>query len=480
MTETVVQPPSTAHRLRASVQRFGGHLAGMVMPNIGAFIAWGLITALFIPTGWAPNSQLAQLVDPMIKLLLPILIGYTGGRLVHGQRGAVVGAVATVGIAVGADIPMFLGAMVVGPLTAYLLKLWDESVGKKVAPAFQMLVNNFSAGIISGVMAVLGMLSIGPAVEGITKGLGNGVQFLLNAGLLPLVSIIVEPAKVLFLNNAINHGVLSPLGVAHAQGSGKAIEFLIEPNPGPGLGILLAITFFGVRSMRATAPGAIVIQFLGGIHEIYFPYILAAPRLIIAAIAGGATGVLIFSLTDAGTTAVPAPGSIFAVLAVTAKGSYFGVITGIVLSAAVSFVVAAALMKFGRGNRDAETAKEVAGGGVVTAPAVPVPSGQDGEHTIKGSAIRKVVIACDAGMGSSVMVAAQLAKRYAAYNVTVTHTPVNNIPDDADVVLCQVSLLDRARQGAGDKVIIGFQSFLGDPAFDRVEEAIRDGVSLVS
>jgi len=332
-------------------------------------------------------------------------------------------------------------------------------------------------------MAVLGMLSIGPAVEGITKGLGNGVQFLLNAGLLPLVSIIVEPAKVLFLNNAINHGVLSPLGVAHAQGSGKAIEFLIEPNPGPGLGILLAITFFGVRSMRATAPGAIVIQFLGGIHEIYFPYILAAPRLIIAAIAGGATGVLIFSITDAGTTAVPAPGSIFAVLAVTAKGSYFGVISGIVLSAAVSFVVAAALMKFGRGNRDAETAKEVAGGGVVTAPAAPaapVPNGQNGERAIEGSAIRKVVIACDAGMGSSVMVAAQLAKRYAAYNVSVTHTPVNNIPDDADVVLCQVSLLDRARQGAGDKVIIGFQSFLGDPAFDRVEEAIRDGGSLVS
>ncbi|MFD1047725.1 PTS transporter subunit EIIC, partial [Kibdelosporangium lantanae] len=318
------------------------------MPNIGAFIAWGLITALFIPTGWTPNSQLAQLVDPMIKLLLPVLIGYTGGRLVHGQRGAVVGAVATVGIAVGADVPMFLGAMIVGPLTAFLLRLWDESVGRKVAPAFQMLVNNFSAGIIGGVMAVLGMLSIGPAVEGITKGLGNGVQFLLNAGLLPLVSIIVEPAKVLFLNNAINHGVLSPLGVAHAQGSGKAIEFLIEPNPGPGLGILLAITFFGVASMRATAPGAIVIQFLGGIHEIYFPYILAAPRLIIAAIAGGATGVLVFSITDAGTTAVPAPGSIFAVLAVTAKGSYFGVITGVVLSAAVSFVVAAALMKFGR------------------------------------------------------------------------------------------------------------------------------------
>jgi PTS system mannitol-specific IIC component len=366
MTDTDVRP-SKAHQLRTSVQRFGGYLAGMVMPNIGAFIAWGLITAFFIPTGWTPNAHLGQLVAPMIKILLPVLIGYTGGRLVHGQRGAVVGAIATIGIAVGADIPMFLGAMIVGPLTAFLLKLFDNTVGPKVGPAFKMLVDNFSAGIIGGVMAILGMLSIGPAVEGVTKGLGNGVQFLLNAHLLPLVSIIVEPAKVLFLNNAINHGVLSPLGVAHSADTGKAIEFLIEPNPGPGLGVLLAITLFGVRAMRATAPGAIVIQFLGGIHEIYFPYILAAPRLIIAAIAGGATGVFIFSITGAGLTATPSPGSIIAVLAVTPKGGYFGVIAGIVLSAAVSFVVASALMKFGRGEKEAERKREVANGGEVNA-----------------------------------------------------------------------------------------------------------------
>jgi PTS system mannitol-specific IIC component len=364
MTDTEAAP-SKAHQIRASVQRFGGYLAGMVMPNIGAFIAWGLITAFFIPTGWTPNEHLGQLVGPMIKILLPVLIGYTGGRLVHGQRGAVVGAIATIGIAVGADIPMFLGAMIIGPLTAFLLKLFDNSVGEKVAPGFKMLVDNFSAGIIGGIMAILGMLSIGPAVEGVTKALGNGVQFLLDAHLLPLVSIIVEPAKVLFLNNAINHGVLSPLGVAHAAENGKAIEFLIEPNPGPGLGILLAITLFGVRAMRSTAPGAIVIQFLGGIHEIYFPYILAAPRLIIAAIAGGATGVLVFSITGAGLVATPSPGSILAVLAVTPKGGYFGVVAGIVLSAVVSFVVASALMKFGRGEKAAERAREVANGGEV-------------------------------------------------------------------------------------------------------------------
>jgi len=367
MTKTDGSPKKPSHA-RVAVQRFGGQLASMVMPNIGAFIAWGLITALFIPTGWTPNAHIAQLVDPMINYLLPVLIGYAGGRLIHGQRGAVVGAVATVGIAVGASIPMFFGAMIVGPLAGYLLRLFDDSIGDRTAPGFKMLVDNFSAGIIGGLMAVLGMLGIGPAVQWITKGLGNGVQALVNAHLLPLVSVIVEPAKILFLNNAVNHGILAPLGVAQAEHAGKAIEFLIEPNPGPGFGILLAITFFGSsRAARATAPGAIIIQFFGGIHEIYFPYVLAQPRLVLAAIAGGASGVLVFSVTGVGLTATPSPGSIIAVLALTPSGNYPGVILGVVIAAGVSFVLASVLLKFGNGKEEAEMEQQVSRGGLVHA-----------------------------------------------------------------------------------------------------------------
>jgi PTS system mannitol-specific IIC component len=343
--------PGRMEQARAGLQRFGGYLAAMVLPNIGAFIAWGLITALFIPTGWLPDATLAKLVTPIITYLLPVLIGYSGGKLVHGHRGGVVGAVATIGIAVGSSVPMFLGAMIVGPLTAFLLKLWDDLVGERVSPGFKMLVDNFSAGIIGGAMAVLGMLSIGPAVQALTNWLGSGVQALINAHLLPLASIIIEPGKVLFLNNAINHGILAPIGVAQAAIHGKAIEFLMEPNPGPGLGILLACLLFGPRVMRPSVPGAIIIQFLGGIHEIYFPYVLARPKLILAAIAGGAMGVLTFVVTGAGTTATPSPGSIIAVLAVTPKGSYFGVILGVLIAAAVSFAVGSALFGFGRLER---------------------------------------------------------------------------------------------------------------------------------
>ncbi|GAA3464773.1 mannitol-specific PTS transporter subunit IIC [Saccharothrix longispora] len=371
MTSNDTQAPedtqSRGQRARVGIQRFGGHLAAMVMPNIGAFIAWGLITAMFIPTGWIPNETIGELVGPMITFLLPTLIGYTGGRLVHGQRGAVVGAIATFGVIVGADIPMFLGAMIVGPLGGFLIKLWDEKVGVNVAPGFKMLVDNFSAGIIGGALAVGSLFSIGPVVEGITKALGNGVQWLLDVGVLPLVSVIVEPAKILFLNNAINHGVLSPLGVAEALENGKAIHFLIESNPGPGLGVLAALSVFGPRAARATAPGAIVIQFLGGIHEIYFPYILANPKLLLSVITGGAAGVLTFSIFDAGLVATPSPGSIIALMAVTPKGGHFGVIAGVLAAAVVAFVVAAALMKFGRDARREERDQQIANGGAVAA-----------------------------------------------------------------------------------------------------------------
>jgi PTS system mannitol-specific IIC component len=334
--------------VKANIQRMGGFLAGMVMPNIGAFIAWGLITALFIPTGWLPSTKYAALVAPMINVLLPVLIAYTGGRTVHGQRGAVVGAVAVMGLIVGSDVPMFLGAMIVGPLAALVLKYIDKAFEERIKPGFEMLVENFTAGIVGAGMAVLGVLAIGPVVRSVTNAAGNAVQTLVNHNLLPLASVLIEPCKVLFLNNAINHGVLTPLGVAQAADHGKSILFMLESNPGPGLGILVAYMLFGPRKLRPSVPAAIVIQFLGGIHEIYFPYILMKPRLILAAICGGAAGILTFKATGAGLVAPPAPGSIFAYAAETPPGGYFGVFLGVIVAAGVSFTVASALLGFGK------------------------------------------------------------------------------------------------------------------------------------
>ncbi|VBB09191.1 phosphotransferase system eiic, partial [Lucifera butyrica] len=264
------------------IQRFGRFLSGMVMPNIGAFIAWGLITALFIPTGWVPNAYLSKLVGPMIIYLLPLLIGYTGGKLVGGTRGGVLGAIATMGVVVGVSIPMFMGAMIMGPLGGWVIKKFDAAAEGKIPAGFEMLVNNFSAGIIGALLALLAYTGVEPVVLALNNILKSGVESIVAAGLLPLASIFIEPGKILFLNNAINHGILSPIGVQQAKEVGKSIFFLLEPNPGPGLGILLAYWVFSKGMIKQSAPGAIIIHFLGGIHEIYFPYVLMNPLLILA------------------------------------------------------------------------------------------------------------------------------------------------------------------------------------------------------
>ncbi|MDQ1680101.1 MAG: mannitol system or component [Frankiaceae bacterium] len=367
---TAYTPAVTGTGVRATIQRFGGYLAGMVMPNIGAFIAWGLITALFIPTGWLPNASLATLVGPIINILLPVLIGYTGGRIVHGQRGAVVAAVATMGVVVGSGIPMFLGAMIIGPLAAFILKMIDGQVQRRTRMGFEMLVDNFTCGITGAGMALIGYEAIGPVVRTVTTWLGNGVHTLATHHLLPLASVIIEPAKVLFLNNAINHGVLAPLAVTEAAQHGKSILFMLESNPGPGLGLLVAYFMFGPRALRASVPGAIIIQFLGGIHEIYFPYVLMKPKLILGVICGGAAGVLTEIVTGAGLVATPSPGSIFAYFAETPRGGYFAMLAGVLVAAAVSWFACSALMGFGVRERNSALARPE---DVVTLPA-PTPT----------------------------------------------------------------------------------------------------------
>ena len=339
----------------ARLQKFGGFMAGMVIPNIGAFIAWGLITAFFIPTGWTPNDDLLELVGPIIVYLLPVLIGYTGGKMVYGHRGGVMGSLATMGIIVGADFslasgatgdpPQFLGAMVVGPLAAWIMMKVDEAFQDRVAVGFEMLYNNFSAGILGAILAIIGRYIMGPIMGGIASFFGNIVDAVNDAGLLPLADIPIEVGKVLFLNNAINHGILAPLGAAEAAETGKAIHFLLETNPGPGLGLLLAYWFAGKGMAKLSAPGAIVIHFFGGIHEIYFPYILMHPIMILSVWAGGILADIIFVIFDSGLSATPSPGSIFAYLAVTPRGEHLGVYLGVAAAAAAAFIVGSLLLR---------------------------------------------------------------------------------------------------------------------------------------
>lgn len=331
--------------MREKIQSFGGFMAGMIIPNIGAFIAWGLITALFIPTGWIPNENFAELVGPMINYLLPILIGYTGGYMIYGARGGVVGAAASMGVIVGASIPMFLGAMIMGPLGGWSIKKVDELLEDHIPIGFEMLINNFSAGILSIILVLIAYLAVGPVVEAFSLALGAAVEGLVNAGLLVLAAVIIEPAKILFLNNAINHGILTPLGVQQVTEQGYSVYFMLETNPGPGMGLLIAYWIAGKGLLKQSSPGAMIIHFFGGIHEIYFPYVLAHPIMVLSVIAGGMAADFWFSISGAGLVATPSPGSIFAYLAVIPPGKHFSVLMGVLIGIVAAALVGAFILR---------------------------------------------------------------------------------------------------------------------------------------
>ncbi|ATM87952.1 PTS mannitol transporter subunit IICBA [Yersinia massiliensis] len=458
---------------KVRIQNFGRFLSNMVMPNIGAFIAWGIITALFIPTGWLPNETLAKLVGPMITYLLPLLIGFTGGRLVGGDRGGVVGAITTMGVIVGADMPMFLGAMIVGPLGGWAIKHFDRWVDGKIKSGFEMLVNNFSAGIIGMLLAILAFMAIGPLVEVLSKVLAAGVHIMVQNNLLPLASIFVEPAKILFLNNAINHGIFSPLGIQQATETGKSIFFLIEANPGPGLGVLMAYMFFGRGNAKQSAGGAAIIHFFGGIHEIYFPYVLMNPRLLLAVILGGMTGVFTLTLLNGGLVSPASPGSILAVLAMTPKGAYFANIAAVAAAFAVSFVVSAILLKSSKIKDDEEDSLEDATRRMQDMKAQSKGAQAANAAAAAGdlSTVRKIIVACDAGMGSSAMGAGVLRKKVqdaGLKHISVTNCAINNLPDDVDLVITHRDLTERAMRHAPQAQHISLTNFLDSQLYSNL------------
>ncbi|NQH41661.1 PTS mannitol transporter subunit IICBA [Streptococcus suis] len=460
--------------IRVRLQKLGTTLSNMVMPNIGAFIAWGVLTSLFIPTGWLPNETFATIVGPMIKYLLPLLIGYTGGYNVYGQRGGVMGAILTMGVIEGSSVPMFIGAMVVGPFGAWVIKKFDQAIQPKIRPGLEMLVNNFSAGLIGFVLMLVTFKVVGPFVESMTGVVGDGVQAIVDMKLLPLANIIIEPAKVLFLNNALNHGIFTPLGTEQVLEAGKSVLFLLEANPGPGLGILLAYAFFGKGSAKSSSWGAMVIHFLGGIHEIYFPYVLMKPALFLAAIAGGVSGTFVFQTLGAGLAGAASPGSIIAVTLMLPKGdNTFGnalaVYAGVFAGALASFLVASIILKADKSEGESLEAAQAA-----TKAAKAVAKGQAVETVaakISANSVKQIIFACDAGMGSSAMGASLLRDKVkkAGLDIPVTNKAIANLQDtDYTLIVTQEELADRAAQRTPRAIHVAVDNFLTSPKYDEI------------
>lgn len=463
--------------MKTALQKFGKFLSAMVMPNIGAFIAWGFITAIFIADGWWPNEQLASIQPYMLTYLLPILIAATGGRMIAKDRGMVMGAIAIVGCIAGVGgtegQPMLMAAMIMGPFAGWVIKKFDQMMEGHMPAGFEMLINNFSVGILGMILAIIGYYFIGPVMTGILSVLSAGVALLINNSLLPLVAIFVEPAKVLFLNNAINHGIFTPIGVEQAVEAGKSIMYMLESNPGPGLGVLLAYWLFSAdKTTKDSAPGAIIIHFLGGIHEIYFPYILMNPVVIIAPILGNICAITFYTLFNCGLKGPASPGSIIAYLSMAPKGETLMVLLGVLIAAGVSFLVASPIIKLSNAKG---TSLEAAKDQMQTMKAQ--SKGQKSILTAK-----KIVFACDAGMGSSAMGATKFRNRLKAVrpDIVVTNTSVDNIPSDCDIAVVQTVLADRARECAPNAVLITIGNFLADPALDDLFFQLSTGDPLMT
>lgn len=463
--------------MKTALQKFGKFLSAMVMPNIGAFIAWGFITAIFIADGWWPNEQLASIQPYMLTYLLPILIAATGGRMIAKDRGMVMGAIAIVGCIAGVGgtegQPMLMAAMIMGPFAGWVIKKFNQMMEGHMPAGFEMLINNFSVGILGMILAIIGYYFIGPVMTGILSVLSAGVALLINNSLLPLVAIFVEPAKVLFLNNAINHGIFTPIGVEQAVEAGKSIMYMLESNPGPGLGVLLAYWLFSAdKTTKDSAPGAIIIHFLGGIHEIYFPYILMNPVVIIAPILGNICAITFYTLFNCGLKGPASPGSIIAYLSMAPKGETLMVLLGVLIAAGVSFLVASPIIKLSNAKG---TSLEAAKDQMQTMKAQ--SKGQKSILTAK-----KIVFACDAGMGSSAMGATKFRNRLKAVrpDIVVTNTSVDNIPSDCDIAVVQTVLADRARECAPNAVLITIGNFLADPALDDLFFQLSTGDPLMT
>lgn len=438
--------------IKEEIQRFGKFISSMIIPNIGVFIAWGFITAMFTSTGWFPNEKIALLVEPLTNYLLPILIGVTGGKVTDGARGGVVAAIATIGVIVGSNMPVILGAIVIGPLSGVLIKRFDKFISEKVPSGFEMLVNNFSLAIIGIILSIVGLFIVGPLMSIITTMMNLGLEFIIRKGLLPLLAIFIEPIKILFLNNAINHGIIDVMAMSQVNEHGKSILYLLEANPGPGLGVILSYLVYSKGNMKQSAPSAAIIQLLGGIHEIYFPYILLNPILLLAAIIGNCCSIIFFQVFNSGLVSTASPGSIFSILMLSHRGDVLINFLGVCLGALISFFISSIILKRKyikdnekRRNKDSMKVSEL---------------------DIKN--IKKIAFVCDVGMGSSAMGATKFRSRIKKFNfnIDIVNASINNIPDDADIIVTHTGLLSSIKGDFNKSKFIFIENFLEDENLD--------------
>ncbi len=416
-----------ASAMAIRVRKIGKFYSGIIMKNVVLFMAFGLMSVCFAETGWFPNAEIYQIAGMIYQVLIPVMIGYAAGKKSGDDIGGVAGALASIGFVAGDSISAIMGVMIIAPAAGYIAAMAYRIIREKAWPGFEMLVKNVVIAIIGTMAALFAYFIVTPILAVGTHGLNQFVDILIRNQMLPFIGLFIEPAKVFFLNNGLNHGILIPLGMEQLQQTGQSVLFLLETNPGPGLGILIAY-YIKKEKERRNFTSCMVIHFLGGIHEVYFPYVLMNLRLLIAVIAGGVTGSFIFILTGTGLAGPVSPGSFLTILLMSGRSSLPGIIIGITASAAVTTVIALFLLKRDTGEEE----REAAG----------MDELSDDVYNMEETAIRKIYFVCDAGVGSSAMGAALLRRKLrevGIVGITILPASIDEIPKDADLIICHES-----------------------------------------
>ncbi|SDJ21868.1 PTS mannitol transporter subunit IICB [Alteribacillus bidgolensis] len=472
------------------MMKLGQLLSAMVYRNIAVILTAGIINGIFGIYGWWYNDRILLLLNPIYNILLPILLGYTGGRLIGGQRGAVVASIVTYGLTLSSSTPFIIGAMIVGPLTGWVVKQLDQVVKKRMTGiGYELLIGNALAAIISTVLTILCFLYVGQSFSTVVEWLTKLLETIIYSGWLPLTAAIIEPAKILFFNNIINFGVLGPLGIQQTKELGKSIFFLLEANPGPGLGVLLAYWLKMKAEQRKGAKLAVFIHFFGGIHEVCFPYVLMKPVLIIALILGGMVGVFTFQLFDIGLVAIPSPASIFLFVGLAPKEDIIFILLGIFLSAITTFFCSMLLLKrvsgspalqenreyinfYRTGNDEKQITKDVT-------EKKEIADTENVSAFTNINEVKHILFVCEAGMGSSAMGASMLKKKLAQANLTtieVENSSVSEIPEYADLIICHQRFLPVIQKTVPNKACFPLKSFTDMKGYDEIVERIKNSV----
>lgn len=477
--------------MRNAIHKFGKFYSNIMINMIGIFIFVGILSVIFGDYGWAPNENIYAISQFVYSYVIPALIAYAAGNhmgQIYEKRpdvpktginhaGGAIAVMAAAGIMIADKNCAILGAMILGPICGLLWKHVLEPLTRKAVQGMEMLTRNLVAAIVGAAFSIAAYYVLTPVLSAVTHVIMMGVDWLIAHKLICLTSVLIEPAKVFFLNNSIHHGILLPLAMQQAEQNGSSMLFLLETNPGPGLGVLFAL-WLSNRKKRKEYAAYMFVECIGGIHEIYFPEVLANLWLLLALISGGMAGTLCMSVFHVASAGLVSPGSILTVLFMSGHhvlATLFAVAISTAVSCAIAFFI---LKRQGKWCTEAAiSAQEEKEEAVQEKKEEAV---QEKRQVLEKELMQgiKIGFICDAGVGSSAMGAAlfrRKLKEEGMDGITAEAYAVDQIPEDLTIGVCQRAFLEILQKESNLSNIVTMESLLNQTEHLALIEKLRKG-----